>query len=63
VEVDVVASAGDRVAVHLRWRWSEAGSDERNELFQVFTLRDGRVVRMQDHLRRREAVREVMKAA
>jgi len=59
----VVASAGDRVAVRLRWRWREPEHDDRHELFQVFTLREGRVVRLQDHRRKQEAVREVMKAA
>lgn len=59
---DVVAAAGDRVVVALRWREAAQPSDEQ-ELFQVLIFRHGRIVAMQDHRQRRAALRAVTRAA
>jgi hypothetical protein len=56
-----VAAAGERVAVELSWR--ERDRRGPGHLWQVLTLRHGRVVDIQDYRREREALRAVLRAA
>jgi hypothetical protein len=58
---EVVAAAGERVAMELRWR--EPGRRGPGHLWQVLTLRGGRVVDIQDYRRQRQALRAVLRAA
>lgn len=57
-----MAIVGARAVVALRWRDPHLATAP-SELFQVFTLRDGRVIAIQDYHRKGDALRATMKAA
>jgi hypothetical protein len=54
---DVLAVTDAGVVVGLRWRAPDR--DEAIEMFQVLRLRDGRIVDIEDHDRRRPALSAV----
>jgi hypothetical protein len=51
----VIQAGGGRVVMELRWRTDDNGGRVRS-LFQVLTLRDGKIVDMQDCRTRRAAL-------
>ena len=51
-----MAAASGKVAVRLRWRDGTAG-DDHHELHQVITMRDHKIVAMQDYRRLRHALK------
>jgi limonene-1,2-epoxide hydrolase len=58
--IDDVVGSGDRVVALLNQQWMWEGTDEvaeENEIAQVFTVRDGRIVRWQPFADRDEALR------
>ena len=54
----MVASASDKVVIRLRWNEGTTPKDHA-VLFQVITLREGRIIAMQDYRRRRPALRAI----
>ena len=53
---EVVGSTGTKIVIRLGWDQGTVAPD-RNELFQILTMRDGQIVTMRDYRRRRPALR------
>jgi ketosteroid isomerase-like protein len=58
IEAEEFTQAGDRVlaVIHLTGRGARSGMEVDQRFFQVYTLRDGKIIRMVEFVRRAEAL-------